>query len=320
MHNNEICENPECEIKSCNLRHPRVCNYFRDYKRCKFGEWCSFRHEENENKKTSDRMSEIEKMLKEKDDLEEKIKKCNEKLQEMEIIIKRFEELESKISKKDVLITVLQQNMKDLEIRMLAAENKTPEIEPVEKIVEVDASCKPVEKFKCDQCDFDTTSKKGLNIHKKRKHTNYKTVEYPKSCEVCEKSIISVKEMQKHMRTHSFTGEYSHYRDSNYNCEDCDFTSKTIETMEVHVGKCRKENFECGLCEYTGETLENLEIHLASCEIYECEDCQLRTRFLKDLKTHIETDHGKVTNIYHLKMDRNDANVVDFKHYKSDKI
>ena len=40
---------------------------------------------------------------------------------------------------------------------------------------------------------------------------------------------------------------------------------------------------------------------------------------MKDLKTHIETDHGKVTNIYHLKMDRNDANVADFKHYKSDK-
>ena len=99
--------------------------------------------------------------------------------------------------------------------------------------------------------------------------------------------------MQKHIRTHSFTGEYSHYRDANYKCEVCDFTSKTIETMEVHTGKCRADNFECGLCEKTEETLENLEIHLLSCEIYECEECQLRSRFLKVLKIHIEKDHGK---------------------------
>ena len=90
--------------------------------------------------------------------------------------------------------------------------------------------------------------------------------------------------------------------------------------MEVHTGKCRADNFECGLCEKTEETLENLEIHLLSCEIYECEECQLRSRFLKDLKIHIEKDHGKITNIYHLKMDRNDSKLVDFKHYKSDKI
>ena len=126
--------------------------------------------------------------------------------------------------------------------------------------------------------------------------------------------------MQKHMRTHSFTGQFSHYRAENYNCEDCDFKSKTIETMEVHVGKCRTENFECGLCEYTGDTLEKLETHLVSCEIYECEECQFRSRFLKELKAHVEKDHGKVTNIYHLKMDRNDPNLVDFKHYKSDEI
>ena len=57
-----------------------------------------------------------------------------------------------------------------------------------------------------------------------------------------------------------------------------------------------------------------------SCEIYECEECQLRSRFLKDLKIHVEKDHGKTTNIYHLKMDRNDSKLVDFKHYKSDEI
>ena len=320
MHINEICGNHECNIKLCNLRHPRVCNFFRDYNRCKFGQWCSFKHEQIENKKTDARIGEIERMLKEKNDIEEKIELCNKKHAELETYLKKCESLENKISEKDVIILTMQQNVRDLEIRMNAVEKKETVIETEEQIEKEKADPKPDEKYKCDKCDFDTTSKKGLNIHKKRKHTNFRIEEFPKSCEICEKSIKSVIEMQKHIRTHSFTGEYSHYRDANYKCEDCDFTSKTIETMEVHVGKCRADNFECGLCEKTEETLENLEIHLLSCEIYECEECQLRSRFLKDLKTHIEKDHGKITNIYHLKMDRNDSKLVDFKHYKSDKI
>ena len=49
LHVSEICGNKSCEITSCNLRHPRTCKFFRDFNRCKFGEWCSFKHDENEN-------------------------------------------------------------------------------------------------------------------------------------------------------------------------------------------------------------------------------------------------------------------------------
>ena len=38
LHVAEECENPSCDIRSCDLRHPRTCNYFRDYKRCKFSD------------------------------------------------------------------------------------------------------------------------------------------------------------------------------------------------------------------------------------------------------------------------------------------
>ena len=51
-----------------------------------------------------------------------------------------------------------------------------------------------------------------------------------------------------------------------------------------------------------------------------CEECQLRSRFLKEIKTNVESDHGIVTNVYNLKMDRNDSTLVDLKHYKSDKL
>ena len=139
---------------------------------------------------------------------------------------------------------------------------------------------------------------------------------YPKSCDICEKVIGSIKDMRKHLKTHSFSGEYSKNSSQNYKCEDCDFISTTIETMEVHVGKCRRDKFECGLCEFNSDTLDNLETHLGSCEMYECSVCELRTRFLKDIKSHIVKEHDETKLLYHMKMKRNEPDIVDFKSYK----
>ena len=61
---------------------------------------------------------------------------------------------------------------------------------------------------------------------------------------------------EKNIKTHSYLG-------SQYiiDCLDYDFTSKTIEAMEVHIGKWNTTNLECGMCEASFETLQNLEIH-----------------------------------------------------------
>ena len=44
-HVREICQNEACEIKECDKRHPRLCRYWHDYGRCKFSEYCAYRHE-----------------------------------------------------------------------------------------------------------------------------------------------------------------------------------------------------------------------------------------------------------------------------------
>ena len=64
-------------------------------------------------------------------------------------------------------------------------------------------------KFKCENFSYETNSERGLNIHKKRKHTNYDTEKYPKSCDICEKVIGCIKDMRKHLNSHSTTGRYS---------------------------------------------------------------------------------------------------------------
>ena len=45
QHVEELCKNKECEINQCRKRHPRPCRYFSAFQRCKFGEYCAFKHE-----------------------------------------------------------------------------------------------------------------------------------------------------------------------------------------------------------------------------------------------------------------------------------
>ena len=43
-HVEEKCENLECEGSHCERRHPQECIYFKNYKRCKFDEYCAYSH------------------------------------------------------------------------------------------------------------------------------------------------------------------------------------------------------------------------------------------------------------------------------------
>ena len=43
-HVDKLCEEENCEIKSCSSRHPKACRYFSEFKMCKFGEYCRFAH------------------------------------------------------------------------------------------------------------------------------------------------------------------------------------------------------------------------------------------------------------------------------------
>ena len=71
-HINEICSEKTCDISSCNQRHPKVCNYFRNYGRCKFSP-CAYKHGnfasndlENKNRKIkiiSERLLALEKVI-----------------------------------------------------------------------------------------------------------------------------------------------------------------------------------------------------------------------------------------------------------------
>ena len=78
-HIQEICEKDDCEIHNCERRHPRECRFWKVYNRCKFGDFCSFKHNnvdaqkkpyeilENELKVVKENLDTIERLLCEKD-------------------------------------------------------------------------------------------------------------------------------------------------------------------------------------------------------------------------------------------------------------
>ena len=124
------------------------------------------------------------------------------------------------------------------------------------------------------------------------------------SCQLCDEVCDTARDLKLHTYTHSYTRENQK--------ETCnDFECNTVDTMEVHVGKCRNENFECGLCEAIFAKVKDLEIHLKICEIYECGKCWIRENNLSDMKKHIKEKHDESTSISHLKIDRNSKTEVN---------
>ena len=263
LHVKESCENNECDVRSCNLRHPRICSYFRDYNRCKFGDWCYFKHvNKNENRDTE--------------------------------IIKKIKDLGKLIMEKDALIDNLENRIRSIEEK-LSIGDKTFEDFTENLADEKEERKRATDLFKCDICEFESISKKGLHIHKKKKHA--KKFE----CDLCGKVFDSEIEGKLHRKTHSFKSTFVNTKEEQA-CKNCDFKCRCIYTMEVHIGKCYPNNFECGFCDEKFNDLASLELHLRTCVVYECSDCYIKIRNLSEIKKHVIEDHEDCDIIHHLKI------------------
>ena len=179
-------------------------------------------------------------------------------------------------------------------------------IKELEKIIKCRDS-----KFKCKQCDYTTGSEQGLKTHISKKHKQMEgSLDFPRSCNLCEKELESLKEYKLHMKTHS-------YRQIQYQCTMCNFSEYAEIGIEVHVGREHGENFECGLCEYIAEDLEILDVHLLTCEVYKCNNCGNVLKSLQNLKQHFLDVHGndKQRKTTHIKQSREDRHSYDTREY-----
>ena len=182
------------------------------------------------------------------------------------------------------------------------------------------------DQLKCENCEFTTTSKKGMKTHIKRKHSVAKSDPsdlYPVSCELCEEELKSKSKMKIHMKSHTYKSQNS--ENSKFKCVECDFIGQSEWTMQIHYGKDHNNgNIECGLCDYKVKDLECLEIHLTTCEIYECANCEKGFRRISEIKKHIlEEDNSSIcglANIFHVKIDRKNPIETSWKEYKQKEL
>ena len=207
------------------------------------------------------------------------------------------------ISEKDKLIN-------DLVNKVCTIEQKMNDLLENFSLLEKEKTKKVEKSIACSSCDFKTNSESGLKIHVKKKHTAVEKEIYPRSCHLCEEKFDDVKEMKKHLLTHS-------YKKAKYLCDECDFVGKSVVTMEVHIGKKHSRTYDCGLCELETNSIPNLEIHLKTCEAYQCgyyTGCDKRFKTLSELKKHFLDKHKREHGEFiHMKIDRNYSEEVSEK-------
>ena len=309
-----VCDDYKCDVSKCEKRHPKLCRYYRDYKRCKFTVGCMYKHENQ-----FEMFEKIEKKLKEvkcnhsEKDIQKITSDVDEKLERMENKIefqsKQLEESNSKITGLELRLEELEKKYSN------EKKSKDKKIKDLENLIKMKNEKALKDIFKCEYCDFETPSERGLNVHIKRKHTNLKADKYPVECDFCEFNAKSESEMKFHLKNVHTAA------DSNFKCVDCDFCAYNQISIQVHQGREHEDGFTCGLCDFKADSLEMLNLHLKTCESYECNSCNLRVYTISDIRDHIKDKHeSDYVFITHGKLDRKDENYVKETSYEKDKL
>ena len=137
-HEDEQCEDSECEVYNCEKRHPRNCKHFRQYGYCKFTTFCKFKHiKQLHIAENSEKIDKLEKKL---ETLH--IPKENKRNEEDLVKIKSLEEVVNNLKEKDSIIDALSEKCKALENKFTNFYVK----EVTDKFAEIDKKLKVIEK------------------------------------------------------------------------------------------------------------------------------------------------------------------------------
>ena len=120
-HINEICSDENCSVFNCEERHPRMCNYFKEFGRCKFTTYCKYDHTKEINIKTSnEKLLKLEKEFEELRHMEEELKVGKSDLEkqlneEIVALEKKVDSLVNALEKKDSVISSIEKKFNQLE-------------------------------------------------------------------------------------------------------------------------------------------------------------------------------------------------------------
>ena len=295
-HERKICNDSNCNIFNCNLRHPRICRWFQVYGRCKFTSFCKYKHteiksfeeivtkiEHNDNK-LADIDIILENLKKEEGNIMHRLEKYETYIEsKLNNIFKLLEEKERKIVELEASVQVTRESLENL---MTEKEIKST--------TDVKKKKAPVSEFKCTVCDYVAKSSNGLRMHINRKHTKYDENETSFECENCGNKFDSAGDLKEHMIMHS-------YQKLQFKCDECNFWGPNEQTMKMHVKKNHSETISCGLCNFEANDIETLDTHTFTCEMYKCNECKLTFLHLDKLRSHMKNEHYGCGCLSHFK-------------------
>ena len=242
-HINTICEKEKCEVDNCCERHPRECNYYREYKRCKFGSYCSFTHKASKDEKIEHLRTEINGMKARMVRLEYELNLKNQQIEFIMEVLRRDEK--SKTIPSDDLSKLMEDD-KDLKEKEIDEGNQEQQL---------------TSSFKCEICGYETSSRKGVNIHKKKVHKeeNIGNESNPNAKQMEANEAISDKKINQ-----SQTMTY---------CEECDLVFACYELLSYR-SHCKDKHgwFCCELqnklegCAFKSIKHEELKSHILTCD------------------------------------------------------
>ena len=139
QHNNVVCVENNCNVFQCDKRHPRTCNFWKEFGQCKFTIYCKYKHEEQKyNFENCEKIKVIEKKLEEIEKTSRRretstaekamLKKLEafeedngKKMETFEIKIKQFHTV---IEEKEIQIASLVKKLKEVENKFTELINK----------------------------------------------------------------------------------------------------------------------------------------------------------------------------------------------------
>ena len=177
-----------------------MCKYYRDFGRCKYSEFCSYAHIDQEDIKEivrtlNNKIEDLESIIKKKEEgiagfshriklLETKIKEQqNETDDKFENLVKSIEKEREHLGMKIDTIEMrleetLKQNFKNMNDKIKKLSTNKQNVVVIETTKEVDEKIEedspvtsvndPIQGIKCDQCDFVAKTNSSLKTHKTR--------------------------------------------------------------------------------------------------------------------------------------------------------
>ena len=222
--------------------------FYREFRRCKFSDYCKYKHETNCENETKREL----KTLKEKvEQLEMVLKQKDKDFEKLNAIVQKLSE---KVNNSKEPLDVEDESIQEEEIHNLDTTFLNPSSEVncdvcsfVAKNVQglkiqMKAKHTISMKYKCTLCDFETNNKKFFNDHKASKCLKSIWCHFG-----CGESFESEEEHKDHINR-------SHNKTKTYKCETCDFNtfikkfyndhkaSKCLKVILCNLGCC--ESFE----------------------------------------------------------------------------